>query len=145
MQQSFVATALLLSAGAYVALAGWQPVVSIDKKCIAQVPGSWKQAVTGPGGMKAPDSNLTHVRIMADQGSMADAKGMVAFGYKVSKTFEDSSGRYWVETASSAGSPQRSWMVMTPGNGFVCHAEIMFDKTLSDDDAKAIALSAKKQ
>ena len=145
MKRSLVVAALLLSTVAYAAPAGWQPVASIDKRCVALVPGSWKQAVTGPGGMKAPDSNLTYVRVMADKGSMADAKGMVAFGYKVNKTFEDSSGRYWVETIGSAGSPQRSWMVMTPGDGFVCHAEIVFDKTLSDDDAKTIALSAKKQ
>ena len=145
MKERFGVAALLLSTAAYAPPASWQPVVSTDKKCLALVPANWKQAVTGPDGMKAPDSNLTHVRVIADRGSMADAKGMVAFGYKVNKTFEDSPGRYWVETIGAAGSPQRSWMVMTPGNGFVCHAEIMFDKTLSEDDAKTIALSAKKQ
>ena len=145
MKHNFVFVALLLSTAAYAAPAGWQPVVSTDKKCVALVPANWQQAVTGPDGMKAPNSNLTHARVMTDRGSMADAKGMIAFGYKVSKTFEDSPDRYWVETVGVAGNPQRSWMVMTLGNGFVCHAEIMFDKTLSEDDAKTIALSAKKQ
>jgi hypothetical protein len=128
--------ALMLAA----APAGWKPMLSDDKKCEAMVPAAWGKAVTGVG-MQVP-AGRSHAMASLETGSMADQKATMHMMYTITKTIEDSAGRYWVETAP-AGS-MRQWHVAVPGSGGVCTAFIAFDNTLSESDAKVIAASLKK-
>lgn len=135
---------VLLPAFAITAAAappGWKATLSDDKKCEAMVPGSWHTAVTGEGMQIS--GGRSHVSVVLDEGSLPDKKTAMAFLYHVTKTFEDSAARYWVETAET-GTGMRQWIVATPASGGVCSATIRFDKMVSEADARTIAASVKK-
>lgn len=131
-----------LACAAVAAPAAWKPMLSDDKKCEAMVPGNWTPAVTGVG-MKIPGGRSSASVVLDDDRNLADKKAAMAFLYHVTKTFEDSVGRYWVETAGSADG-MRQWIVAAPATGGVCTGLIRFDKMVSEADAKHIATSVKK-
>lgn len=115
---------------------------SVDKKCAAQVPGNWGPAVTGVG-MQVP-AGRSHVLLDLEQGSMADYKGLMQMMHGSMKVIQDTAARYWAEAPAPKSNAMREWIVGVPGNGGICSALIAFDNTLSEADAKTIALSVKK-
>lgn len=139
----FLAVSFALSAAAQAAPAGWRATLSRDGKCAVMVPGDWGPTVTGDG-MKAPHG-LGQARPLFHSGAMADEKVRVANMYAIKTTFEDSAGRYWVELGGLASGALRQWHVAMPNEDGVCSAEIAFDKSVSEADAKTIALSLRKQ
>ena len=137
-----LAIVLPLSA-APAAPAGWKPMTSDGRKCSAMVPGNWGPAVTG-AGMQVPGGR-SHAMLNLDSGSMDDFKAMMATMYRVTKAVENSPGRYWVELAGAKGNNMREWRLAVPASGGICTAFIAFDRTLSEADAKTIAMSVKKR
>ena len=136
---------LLVLPLAFVTAAAAAPgktMVSKDGKCMATVPANWETAVTGLG-MQVPGGR-SYARVELRDGTMEDYKGLMTTMFKVTKTFQDSAGRYWIETGSQPDDTMRHWSVAVPGNGGVCEATIGFDQSLGEAGAKTIALSVKK-
>jgi len=119
-----------------------KPMVSQDGKCVATVPANWGPAVTGVG-MQVP-AGRSYARAKLRDGTMADYKALMTSMFKITKTFEDSAARYWIETGSQADDTMHHWSVAVPGNGGVCEATIGFDQSLGEAGAKSIALSVKQ-
>ena len=87
-------------------------MVSQDGKCAATVPANWGPAVTGVG-MQVPKGR-SYARAKLRDGTMADYKGLMTSMFKITKTFEDSAARYWIETGSQADDTMRHWSVAVP-------------------------------
>ena len=105
------------------------------------VPGNWKPGFAGIG-MEAPDGKA-NVLVSGKPGSIAETKAMLPKIFKVSKTYEDSGSRYWVEY-TGALTAKRHWYVVTPATDGICTAVMDFGSGLSESDAKTIATSLSK-
>jgi hypothetical protein len=121
--------------------AGWMAAKSRKGHCQAMVPGNWKPGFAGIG-MEAPGSTAS--TLVSDKpGSIAETKAMLPKMFKVTKTYEDSGSRYWVEyTGALTG--KRHWYVVTPAPDGICTAVLDFGAGLSEADAKTIATSLGK-
>jgi len=121
--------------------AGWITAKSRKGQCQAMVPGSWKPGFAGIG-MDAPGSKASAL-VSNKPGSIADTKATLPKLFKVTKAYEDSANRYWVEYTGEI-SGKRHWYVVTPAASGICTAVIDFDSSLSEADAKTIAISLSK-
>jgi len=121
--------------------AGWNAAKSKKGQCQAFVPGSWKPGFANIG-MEAPGSKASALVTNKD-GSVAETKAMLPGVFTITKTYEDSASRYWVEYKGALGA-KRHWYVVTPAASGICTAVIDFDSSLSEADAKTIATSLGK-
>ena len=143
-------TRMLLAAFAIAALvptalsaapAGWIVAKSKKGQCQAMVPGGWKPGFAGIG-MDAPNGKASAL-VSGKDGSIALVKSTLPSVFKISKTYEDSASRYWVEYTGAMGN-KRHWYVVTPAGSGICTVVLDFDSSLSEADAKAIATSLTK-
>jgi len=121
--------------------AGWIAAKARKGQCQAMVPGNWKPGFAGIG-MDSPGSKASAL-ISYKDGTLAQTKAMMPSLFKITKTYEDSGNRYWVEYTGSMGA-KRHWYVVTPAAGGICTAVMDFDASLSEADAKTIATSLTK-
>ncbi len=131
----------LAPAALSAAPAGWVAAKSRKGQCQAFVPGSWKPGFAGIG-MEAPGSKASAL-ISDKDGTIAETKAMLPSLFKITKTYEDSANRYWVEYAGALGA-KRHWYVVTPSRTGICTAVLDFDGSLAEADAKSIAASLGK-
>ncbi|HEX4292963.1 MAG TPA: hypothetical protein VHZ29_02410 [Rhizomicrobium sp.] len=138
-----VALPLLLAAtgAAMAAPTGFKPALSHKGECEAMVPSAWVPGFAGIG-MKAP-SGSSQVMISLKPSTLAEVKGAMGGVFKISKTYESSATRYWIEYVEGAA-PVRHWYVLTQTGSTLCSAILDFDSGLSETDAKIIATSLKK-
>ncbi len=126
---------------ANAAPAGFKPALSHKNECEAMVPASW-----GPGfagiGMKAP-RGASNILVSFKEGTIPSEKAGLKDVYTVTKTYEDSAARYWIEYKEGSGSVHH-WYIVTPVGGNLCTAILEFDSALSETDAKTVATSLKK-
>jgi hypothetical protein len=132
---------LFAATAAHAAPAGFKPATSKKGECEIVVPNAW-----GPGfagiGMKAP-SGASNLLVSFKPGTIPSEKAGLKGVYTVTKTYEDSAARYWIEYKEGSGSV-RHWYIVTPSGANLCTAILDFDSALSETDAKTIATSLKK-
>ena len=63
--------------------------------------------------------------------------------FKITKTYEDSASRYWVEYTGAMGN-KHHWYVVTPAASGICSVVLDFDNSHGEADAKTIATSLTK-
>ncbi len=134
---------LLFAATAATAAAptGFKPALSHKGECEAMVPSAWVPGFAGIG-MKAP-SGASQVMISLKPSTLAEVKAAMGGVFKVTKTYENSATRYWVEYTDGPATV-RHWYVLTQTGTTLCSAIVDFDSGLSETDAKVIATSLKK-
>jgi hypothetical protein len=138
----FVLPLVFAATIASAAPAGFKPATSKKGECETIVPNAW-----GPGfagiGMKAP-SGASNILVSFKPGTIPSEKAGLKGVYTVTKTYEDSAARYWIEYKEGSGSV-RHWYIVTPAaGGNLCAAILDFDSALSETDAKTIATGLKK-
>ena len=138
---AFAAIFALFPAMLSAAPAGWIVAKSKKGQCQALVPGNWKPGIAGIG-MEAPGSKASAL-ISNKDGSIAETKAALPSVFTITKTYEDSAGRYWIEYKGALGA-KRHWYAVTPAASGICTAVIDFDSSLSEADAKTIAMSLGK-
>lgn len=131
----------LIITTATAAPAGFKPVASSHGECQTVVPTGWVPGVAGIG-MKAP-SGASNLLVSFKEGTIPSEKDGLKGVYTVTKTYEDSAARYWIEYKDGAGSV-RHWYIVTPVGANLCTAILDFDAALPEPDAKTIATSLKK-
>ena len=138
----FAAAAIfaIVPAALSAAPAGWIAAKSHEGKCQTFVPAGWKPGVAGIG-MQSSDSKST-VLVSNQDSSVAATKAAMPSMFKVTKTYDDSASRYWIEY-KEAGS-KRHWYIVTPAASGICTAVFDFDSSLSEADAKTVATSLGK-
>jgi len=138
----FLVLPLLFAAtAANAAPAAFKPALSHKGECVAMVPGAWVPGFAGIG-MKAP-SGASNILVSFKEGTIPSEKAGLKGVYTVTKTYEDSAARYWIEYKEGSGSV-RHWYIVTPVGGNLCTAILDFDSALSETDAKTVATSLKK-
>ena len=133
--------AVLAPTALTAAPAGWTAAKSKKGQCQAMVPGTWKAGFAGIG-MDAPGGKASAL-VSGKDGSIALVKSTLPSVFKISKTYEDSASRYWVEYIGAMGN-KRHWYVVTPAANGICSVVLDFDSSLSEADAKSIATSLTK-
>jgi hypothetical protein len=138
----FTALAVFALAPAAVsaAPAGWIAAKSHKGQCQTFVPAGWKPGFAGLG-MDSPGSKST-VLVSNKDGSIAETKAALPAMFTITKTYEDSASRYWVEYKQPG--TKRHWYVVTPAASGICTAVFDFDGSLGEADAKTIATSLGK-
>lgn len=122
--------------------AGWVAAKSRKGQCEAMVPGSWKPGFAGIG-MESPGGGKANVLVSGKDGTVALTKSLMPSLFKITKTYEDSAKRYWVEYTGAMGA-KRHWYVVIPAGSGICTAVLDFDSSFSEADAKTIATSLTK-
>jgi hypothetical protein len=136
-----LAPLLFATTAVAAAPAGFKPAPSKHGECETVVPAAWGPGVAGIG-LKAP-SGASDILVSFKPGTLATEAAGLAGVYKITKTFESSAARYWVEYQDGPGST-RHWYVATPAGASLCTAILDFDASLSEGDARTIATSLKK-
>lgn len=131
---------LILASVAPTAATSWKTVLSKHDECQGSVPTNWVPGFAGMG-LKAP-SGSSQILISYKKAHMQQIRMAVPGMFKITKTFEDSPARYWIEYSGAPGS--RHWYVITPNGDALCSAVFDFDNSLSEADAKIMATSVKK-
>ena len=138
----FAAAAIfaIVPAALSAAPAGWIAAKSHEGKCQAYVPAGWKPGFAGIG-MESPGSKST-LLVSKKDSTVAAEKAALPGVFTITKTYEDSASRYWIEY-KEAGS-KHHWYIVTPAASGICTAVFDFDSSLSEADAKMVATSLGK-
>lgn len=131
---------LILASAMPAAATTWKTALSKHSECQGSVPTNWVPAFAGIG-MKAP-AGTSQILISYKKATILQVKLAVPGMFKITKTFEDTPTRYWIEYAAAPGA--HHWYVLTPNGNALCSAVFDFDNTLSDADAKTMATSVKQ-